>query len=246
MGKHPVVSEIQENLRAQLENVLNPSLLERFISIPHDILELSDTELTERTKIGMVEEKLRIAFWVEQGMAAKGKRNMRMTNVYAGICDIGTYNKVIGNSYKLAYLCSPPMEYSMALEQLLYLGNKRMFEILSSENHKKIIDGRTGEESIIIDPKVADVQRRVWVDVQNYLKGSPIHRTENTNLNRNLNTNENINYEGGKPASEKDINQLRGEVEHLEKLVSHGSFPVVDVGKESDNEREVQEEEGRE
>ena len=158
-----------------------PTYVEKALECcPDELLELTEVELED--KIGAKDvlniRRLRIAFWNEYDRAARTSQHLKMPNVFAGVCSQGYFRKyAVGNSINLAYMLTPPVDYKVAMEEMVYLAMKHEREILTSS-----IINQDGE----IDARLAGVKQKIAESVHNRAKGMPIHRTQSINQNLNV------------------------------------------------------------
>jgi len=160
---------------------MTPSYIANGIkSIPSDIKEKSEHLLLRHITDPQEEvslRRLRTAFWIEHGRAARTNTNLNMSNIYTGICDASYFKKkVAGNNFKLTYMLRPPVDYAIAMEELVMYAIEQERDILAQPHINA--DGT-------IDSKAAAVKQKISETAQNRQKGMAVHRTQNINTNIN-------------------------------------------------------------
>lgn len=144
--------------------------------------------------------RLRTAFWLEYANAFNTGRKMMAQGMFNGICQIGYFAKHIAiNSFRLAYVVTPPLDYIVRLEEMLDLGLEQTRDILQSEhlvplrNKEGELIYENGQLVMVLDPKIALVKQKITEDLHNRRRGMPIHRTQS--LNRNINEHREVTTE---------------------------------------------------
>lgn len=159
--------------------------------IPHELLDLSEEELKEKLwgryeNPGVMEQRLRLSFWNEfeasQGDSLagwRGRRKMNITAVFRGICARNHfYNRVCKDPMKLAWVVRPPANYALANEELLMLAQGRSREILGVSPIKRDEDGKV----MSVDVKLADIQEKIRVALENRRYGLAPQKIDQRNL----------------------------------------------------------------
>ena len=163
-----------------------PQVMAKFISaIPDEFFSMTPTELAKEFRKGRLgydkdtelEEKLRISFWREYDRATDLGVNMQAERVCSGVCPVGVLNRVMNNSYRAAYICTPPDDYITTMQELLTIGLDQLRDILLLPH----VDDQ-GRPL----PRMADVKMRIIDSITMRVKGSVAHRLETKNLNLNV------------------------------------------------------------
>jgi hypothetical protein len=211
------------------QSVINlaPTLLGKAIDcIPDELFSLRPDQLAEKFRLGRkydketeVEEKLRFAFWREYDHAVERGLRMNMERICAGVCTVRAFMTITQNSFKLAYICTPPDDYTLTMQELLKIGLDQMRDILLLPH----IDERTGRP----DPRMCEVKMKIIDQVTLRVKGSVASRIETKNLNVNIESD-------GPQRPMTDVSQLTDPEEidrRLKELmgVRDGEKEVVDV-----------------
>ncbi len=161
-----------------LVNMLPSWIGDRILFMPPEFLEMADTDLKESGLITELEEQLRTSFWIEYGTAVRTRRRMNPVNIYSGICELAYFKKhLVTNSYKLAYICRPPVSYTVKVERLLSLGMDQYEEILKLPN----INAKG-----FVDSRLIAVKQRIIEHLDERARGAIVQRIESKNLNVNM------------------------------------------------------------
>lgn len=195
---------------------LVPGQLQRYMKvIPQDVWMMTPDEMEAEEKVRPMDAQLRVAFWLEYERAHRTNSQMRMTDIYKGICSRTLFaNHVISNSFRLAYILTPPAEYRIVMQEMLDLGLKQLREFLREE-HSYIDENGVR----LVDAKVAAVKLKAVEMLSNRLQGMPVHRSMQITENFNRNITSSTPSSGGqpdfnsmKPEELKNfINQMRGQ-----------------------------------
>lgn len=154
---------------------ITPSSLSKALSfIPDSVFEMDIKELKTLGKCGEKEDKLRIAFWKEYDLAQTTGKKMSLTNIWKGNCsDVTFFKSILTNNFKLAYILTAPTDYLIQIEDIFQLGMQRMRQILEFEPFDK---------HGMIDPKIAEVQRKITEDAHLRYKGAIPYKVMSENL----------------------------------------------------------------
>ena len=143
--------------------LVNSAIAQAISVIPEDVISASDWELVKNGKCTEVEKRLRLAWTLELDRAYKNGKMMNINMLYSGIISKRDYfNKIITNSYKLAFIIRPFPEYDLILEDILRTLTGDMLQI--SKAPIKDENGRF--DSKIIAAKIA-----LWKDVNDRKHG---------------------------------------------------------------------------
>ena len=165
---------------------LCPSAISKGIeAIPDEFFSMRADELSEKfrqgrayTKETEIEEKLRISFWREYDRAVDQGQRMSLERICAGVCHVNTFRQMAANSYRLAYICTPPEDYVTTMQELLAIGLEQLRDILLQPH----VDPKTNRP----DPRMCDVKMRIIDSITLRVKGSVASRIETKNLNLNI------------------------------------------------------------
>jgi hypothetical protein len=182
----PIIAIKDKNNPNSAINIAPQSVSRAIGMIPDEFFELTPHELQEKfrkerqgryTKDTEIEEKLRIAFWREYDRASDYGSMMQIERICSGICHISVFNKAMTNSYRAAYICSPPEDYITTVQELLKIGLDQIRDILLQPHVDE--QGRP-------QPRMADVKMKIVESLTNRVKGMVAHRVETKNLNVNM------------------------------------------------------------
>ena len=175
----------EESLLLMLPTVV----AERLKAIPEEIKLLTEEELLKLGRGAGMDIRLRTAFWLEYERAKRTGKSMNMKNVYPGSCSHAHFfREVVGNSHRLAYITSPPIEVQIGLEELMLMGLSEMKKVMEMSN----IDAKGN-----VDTKLIDVKRKIFEDVTNRRRGHVLRKTEVQTKSVSLNLNGSIDKTPG-------------------------------------------------
>jgi hypothetical protein len=185
----------EEKLRIPIKDKSNPhsavnlcpSAISKGIeAIPDELFSLRPDQLAEKFRLGRdkytkeseIEEKLRIAFWREYDSAVENGRAMNMERICSGVCHVNTFKQMASNSFRLAYICTPPEDYVTTMQELLTIGLDQLRDILLQPH----VNPKTG----LPDARMCDVKMRIIDSITLRVRGSVATRVETKNLNLNV------------------------------------------------------------
>jgi hypothetical protein len=181
-------------------------------AIPEYVFDLSLEDLEAKATPTEALRKIRIAFWLEYERAHRCGTLVNMTNVYKGICSQSYFFKIlITNSFKLAFILTPPQDYRVQMEEMLELAIRAERTVLETPiKQVRIITNKNGEQKSVevTDSALAMVHHKIRESIQNRLQGMPVHRSMQINENRNFTSN--APTDGGSLADGFDQAQLNG------------------------------------
>lgn len=161
-------------------NLVPTVVAARIKAIPDDVFDLEFDELAELAKAGENERKMRVAFWLEYERAIRTASPILVANVYKGVCNQSNfYNRFIVNSYRLAYILTPPEDYSVKMEEMLLLAMNEERKILETPIKQVRTILKDGKEKTFdyVDSSLAMVKHKIRESIQNRLQGMPVHRS---------------------------------------------------------------------
>lgn len=220
-----------------LINITPSSVSNALKSIPDSIWELSEDDLAENVKritpkgfdtINM----LRDSFWREFDQATRAGRMIHISNVYGGICSSQFFLKeIVNNSYKVAYICSPPKDYEIAMRHIMNLGLKQIQEII---NLPLMIE--SGKYAGMNDSKLAHVKYLIMRDIIPRVMGAVPHRIQTENLNVNVDQTNHPQYQ--LPKSMEEVEERLKQLEKQSGDIGQDS-EVIDVSQEETEKEET-------
>ena len=196
-----------------LINLLPPYLSNPIRAIPDSVQLMSEEELIRAGNCGVIESKLRQAFWMEYNHSLMGKKKqMNVSNMFTGICSKAYMRECFNNSFKLAYILRPPANLKVALHELLELGLSQLRDILALPHV---------DEKGRFDSAHAGLKLKTMEVVMSRLMGGPVQRVEQKNLNVSV---------------EANPQDIEDEIKQLEDKLKASQGRLIDVQKrEEDN-----------
>ncbi len=86
-----------------------------------------------------MDQRLRISFWQEYESSRSKRRPLSMSNVLEGVmCAPTFYNTFMKSPRRVAWMLYPPLNYKIAIHDLLNRGIDRLYEIMKLPLHTKI------------------------------------------------------------------------------------------------------------
>lgn len=201
-----------------LINILPTVMATRLEAVPDDLFLLTEKELERQAEVTDIEKRLRIQFWNEYNTAQAAPRRMNIKNVVAGICTDSYFNKkIITNSFKVAYICTPLADYKLQMQELLRMGFEQIKDIMMRPHTDQYGN---------LEPRAADVKFKIWQDVANREIGMVVHRIESKNLN--------VNVDAGMPNNVEDLNDPEAIKKQIEELEAKAGRPRLAESKSTD------------
>lgn len=186
----PVNPLKDESNATSVINLVPTAMATRLKAIPEYVFDMEMKELEEKANVGQVERKIRVAFWLEYERAHRNGTPVRMASVYQGTCSMGYFFKnLITNSFKLAYILTPPEDYRVVMEEMLMLAMEEERQILQTpiKQTRTITDKRGEQKTVeVIDSSLAMVKHKIRESLQNRLVGMPVHRSMQITENRHI------------------------------------------------------------
>jgi hypothetical protein len=180
-------------------NLVPIYISKRIEVIPQDIFEMNEGDLAKQGRVDVIDKRLRHSFWLEYGVAQSKRKTMSMTDVFRGVCSEDYFKKSVTlNSFKLAYILTPPVDYKIALNEMLTLSLDALREILEMPIY---------DENGKVNPKVAAVKLSAITDVINRERGSTVQRIEMKSQSLNVNVEQ---------QAERTVDDIDLEIKRLE------------------------------
>lgn len=219
---NPIIDK--ENPRAIINIV--PAATKRAIeTIPDAAWEMTEKELKEASGSNHTVDLIRISFWREYDRAQLAKKNIVISNVYGGVCGQQTWvQRIQANPLKLAYVLTPPTDYTLKLEAALTLATDQILEILSLPNTRK--DGSP-------DAILGGVKHKIWETLLDRVRGAVVTRSESKVLQANMEVKDNrtVSIDDLTP---DQIDEML-EAHDQKKALNAGSGEVIDVTIETES-----------
>jgi hypothetical protein len=177
-----VVTMLGGDKPGSLYGILPDKLKKGVVQIEPPMFSLSEEMLERKIKDDdkVMVRRLRLAFWHEYHSAKAMGQKMSAQRIFGPVCNKHRFYKVMANPSAFALCLIPPKSIDIALRESLDFALDEMREILDADMY----DHKTG----LLDPKIADVKRRIYEDLANRVQGMPVQRTETKNLNVNYDT----------------------------------------------------------
>jgi len=214
-------------------NLVPNDVVKCILAIPEDLLDLDEEDLEKKIpEQTSTVNQLRQMFWTEYDRANEFRMRMDMSRVYVGSCSRAGFYKICHDPEKLAWIVTPPKEYTLVVDELLTVALKQVRAIL-----KLPLRNDLG----YVDTKLADVQLKAAMMLDMRQKGGYIHRS--MQINQNLNTNETkltIAHDGASSAEDVDsrIKMLEEEIARQEaKMIAHKEVALPDLEQKNAVER---------
>lgn len=188
-------------------NVVPDAVHKALQFVPDEILGLSEWELMPKLekrkfKPSPVMNACRVQFWKEYFRASERGKPMVMTRIFSGICAPSYfYMYLLRDRSFVAYMLTPPGEYTAIMEEGLNYGIKKLRDILDFPLYDNAGKPNT---------RVADAILKVVSFLDTRLHGQAVQRIEQKVESKNLN----VNVEPSVPQEDIDarIKQLQAKL----------------------------------
>lgn len=195
-----------------LLNLVPSWLGEKIRAIPDDFLSMTEDELIDKGCVTTVERRLKTAWWFEFTRCVHRHQIMNVNAIVSAVMPVDHFRKhITTNSYKLAYIITPPPNYKTEMVDLLQIGMGQMREMLTMDNYNK--DGS-------INSRLLDVKMKIIKDIIDRVHGQVIQRIEMKTQNVNMNYNADI---------ENQTDDLDAQIKTLEKQLLNPTGALIDV-----------------
>lgn len=202
----------QDNARS-IVNLVPSWLSEKIKVIPDEILAMSENELIEKGKITSTERRLKTAWWFEFTKSLHRQLLMKVNEAVTGVMPLDHFKKnFCTNSYKLAYLITPPVNYKHEMVDLLQVGMIQMREMLMMDNYDSKGD---------VNTRLLEVKFKIVKDIIDRVHGQVIQRVEMKSQNINMNVNRN--------EVEESAQSIDEQIKNLENMLNAPNGVVIDV-----------------
>lgn len=117
------------------------------------------------------DNSLRLKFWFEYELAQSEGRSMRVKPIWSGVCDEAYFHaSFLQKPQKVAWLLTKPASYEAYTEEALQTALTRIRNALDADPI-----GPTGK----LDPKVAELQLKIFMALDMRVKGAVVQKTMN-------------------------------------------------------------------
>jgi len=160
----------------------------RIDNASQELLGMEEDELRLKIKPSAMQNRIRLAFWIEYDMACNLGRKMDIRRVYAGLCTKDNFEKMYCNSTKMAWMLTPVASYHTNMEEALETSISQL---------RKILDAPLFLQDGSLDTKAANVVINVFKILDQRVHGAITQKIETKSLvvNKNIGAKE-----GGSPA----------------------------------------------
>lgn len=184
--------------------------------IPEDTLALSEAEMQKQIQPDATLERLRLSFWAEFDRSCRTNTQMNLASIYSGIATRNHFDKIVRNTFNLAYLITAPVDYEMYLLEGAQAGLQKM---------RAILDLSPLDDKGNPNPKLIKEQREIWLAFQDRAKGSVVRKVaiEAKTESKNFNVNQQLEA--------RDITgeELDKQIQELEKKLELSAPPVIEL-----------------
>jgi hypothetical protein len=203
-----------------LINKLPTQVAAALSAVPDSVFLLGDDELVYQGRVTAIDRSLKHSLWYEYNLSIVCDRLMVNNNIFTGVCRRQEWDKIYLNSMKLAFICTPPINYRIATQEMLELAQAQIREILLLPSYTVDRNGKTVVDNRIIGHKI-----KVWEFLNQRVHGAFTQKmeiksqVETKSLNMNVDT--------------KNIGEIEARIKELESQVSNAPVLIgVDNGKE--------------
>jgi hypothetical protein len=187
--------------------------IKRLLQEAPDYLDLEYTELKVKANPTYTLFRVRTSFWNEYENAIQHNRSMHLSNMYAGVCTERLFRKkVLTDNLKLAFILSPPKDYTITVKEALDAG---------LDNLRAIATAPILTDSGKLDTKAAEVVLKAIALLDMRVKGAVVQRIDQRSLNVNLNKDVSPASSEGQLTLPQDLSELDKQIERLKaKLIT--------------------------
>jgi hypothetical protein len=175
----------RSNPRAIINLIKNTAFETAIMSVPDDVFLLDERDLQKKAKVSVTDDYIKTSFWNEYDLAQAKAKSINVENIYVRGCSRDYFFKqFLTNSYKVAWLLTPPPSYEIMLDTLLSKGLARLYEILNLPLENAVI-AKDGSVHYEVDAKIAHVIYQITKDIDIRVKGAipQFIKSESRNLN---------------------------------------------------------------
>ncbi len=186
------------------KNVVNASM-----RITRESLEKSDRDLLQGFPNAARKDlsRLRESMWLQIHNASANGRKVNEHSCYYGVTCKAVFMKHLQHEDRVAFLLRPPNNYEIFMKEALTFSVEQIRDILEQDH----IHPKTG----MLDAKIADVKRRLFVDIADRVKGMPVQRTENLNVNKDIGPH--AAFTDALPSDSSSLESIEKKIKALEK-----------------------------
>ena len=173
------VSITDQNDPFSIINLVDEDTKDAIASLDPELLEKDEIELKETYKPNLGAQRFRIAFWEEYDRSVKDGDGINIKKALAGTMTRAVFKKkVLKNHGVLAFVLTPPQDYSVAMKEALDMGMNTLRRILGAN----VVDDNGN-----LNHKAAEVVLKAYALVDLRVKGAVIQKIQQQSLNMNVN-----------------------------------------------------------
>lgn len=207
-----------------------PSFREKILLLQKEhpeYLERDETYFRKEHKdvITLTTLRMRIALWQEYEMAFLNNRNIRISQVYAGICNEKAFYRMINNPARLGFVLTAPTDYTVTVKEAHEAGLDKLREIFTA----KVVD-----EEGYLNPKAAEIVIKAFALIDARLKGAIVQRVDQRVLTASVSAKT-----AALPAVTTDMDLLDYEIQKAREQIARLTVGIHNTPKHSDLVREM-------
>jgi hypothetical protein len=229
-----VSAKDRTNPRAIINLIRNLNFEQAIMAVPDEFFLMDEKDLSKKAKVTVTDDFIKTSFWNEYDLAQAKAKNIVVENVYVRCCSRDYFFKqFLSNSYKVAWLLTPPPSYQVMIETLLSKGLSRLYEIISLPLENTVID-KFGVAHTEIDAKMAHVIYQITKDIDIRVKGAipQFIKSESRNINVNATAQileNNVNANPNMEDIDEEIQRLEATIKPHVKDVLPKERDVIEV-----------------
>lgn len=216
-----------KNNPVSLINLLPTQIADWIEIIPEATLAMTEEEIEKHAKPDLRDELLRTSFWMEYNRATSLGKKMNITQVFGGVCTRDQFvRQICSNSWKLAYIVTPPRDFNVSMMEILYKSTEEMRQVLDIPN--TYVDEQGVEQ---VRTNLVSAKMKIWETAQNRVHGSVTQKVQLDSRSVNVNVNQD-----SAPKSLDELNQRIADAERklLERKVYRVEKEVTQKAAEED------------
>ena len=164
------------------ESMFSGKLLDQYRQLDLSLLDLPVKALEDRANPTLAMVRMKKALWQGVENWEKTGEQISPMNIYGGICTYGSFNRVMTDPHKLAWMLQPMVRYEDEMDAVLNLAAGRYEEMIKMPitviKKKKNSDGEMVEYEDI-DPARVRTLLAVINQAENRAKGLALQKTLN-------------------------------------------------------------------
>lgn len=193
---------------AEIANSLPTAISSHVRAIPESVLNLSLNQLEAKIpdNLKVDASRARIAFWLEFERHHRTGIAFSLASIYSGLMTYRRFQRdIVGNSYVLAYLVTPPPAYHVVMDEMLHYGLQLQREILGLSHFQKDKDG-----DFVLDHALLKIKNSIIDGVHDRIRGLPVAKS--LNLSKTITETDEVEKE----SSKRSLAELDARIRELE------------------------------